>query len=58
MNRQELIEKHGTLEQFTLACQKAYLDMMITYDEAQEAIKKYAQELKEPDNESTKIQPL
>ena len=45
MGIDELLEKHGTLEQFSAAVWRASDDLMITPEEAEKAIVKYKAEL-------------
>lgn len=44
--KEELIKKHGTLDQFEKAVWKAYDDLLITHSEAVAGIDKYKKELK------------
>ena len=39
--RDEMIERHGTLESFSKNVEKAYTDLFITESEAERAIRKY-----------------
>lgn len=41
----ELVEKHGTLEEFTNAVYRAYCDLFITQEEMDKAILEYRDEL-------------
>ena len=44
---QKLVAKHGTLVEFSAACHRAADAGLVTYDEAEFAIKGYANELRE-----------
>jgi hypothetical protein len=45
VTKQELIRRHGTLEEFSRAVEAAVDDLMVTPDEASAAIRKYEDEL-------------
>lgn len=44
---QKLVAKHGTVVEFSKACRRAADSGLVTYDEAEAAISKYAEELRE-----------
>lgn len=45
--KEELIKKHGTLEELEQACKNAWIQGFVTFEEAIEAVEKYEQELAE-----------
>ena len=47
----ELIKDHGTIEEFITACENAYDDGFVTWEEKETAIKEYALELANADAE-------
>lgn len=42
-----LIEKHGTLKEFTAACDSAFNQLFITWEERNTAVEKYRKELED-----------
>jgi hypothetical protein len=49
--QQELMKKHGTPKDFERACENAFRNLMITWEEYEDAVSKYQEEWAEAGKE-------